>query len=310
MAEAKMTNNVYVQGTFLPLSHVVESFIVAKRAEGAALSTIEFYTKKLGAFVKWCNGEGITGVEQITPDDIRRYLIFLENRGNNPGGRHAHYRAIKAMLRWYCAELEPNWRNPIEKVKAPKQEQSLLQPIELDDFQAILATCGGGFTGLRDRAILLTLIDCGLRASELLSVKMADLDLLKGVILIQRGKGGKGRAVFFSAPTRKAIRKYLEVRRGDSDYLFVGKGGEPLTYSGLRAMLTRRAKEAGVKVWLPHSFRRGFALYSLRNGVDAFSLQRLLGHSSLAVTQRYVCQTTGDLETAHSRTSPVLLLSR
>jgi len=250
----------------------------------------------------------VTDTLDLTPDHLRRYLLDLGRR-RNPGGVHASYRALKTFLRWVEAEYEPpGWRNPIDKVHPLKLPQEPLQPIPLEHLQAMLRTCERRtFTGDRDRAILLALLDTGCRAGEFLALNLGDVDLDTGAVLVRRGKGGKARSVFLGAKTRREVVRYLRHRpdAGPSDPLWVTVGGQRLTYAGLRQVVRRRAELAGVAVPSLHGFRRAFALLSLRQGMDVYSLQRLMGHADLSVLRRYLAQTQEDLQRAHERCGPV-----
>ena len=283
----------------------LEAFFLDLRASGKANGTVRFYKIKLGNFAKFCETRAIKGVQQITPDDLRAFLIWLQD-GHNEGDIHAHYRAIKAFLRWYEREVEPDgWRNPIRKVKAPRNMPELLEPVDYGTVKRLLAACGDDAFGLRDRAIILVLLDTGLRASELLALKLSDCDAVTGRLVIRRGKGGKGRVVYLGKDARRALRKYLARRNGESgDALFLAREGGGLGYDGLRSMIARRARKAGIPAPEIHSFRRAFALEMLRAGCDVYTLQRLMGHSSLQVLQRYLKQSDCDLAEAHARFSP------
>lgn len=285
----------------------LEGFMVDRRVQGMTPGTIGFYKEKLARFVKFCDSQLITQVTEITPQTIREYLLALESWGHNPGGIHAHYRALRAFLNWWGNEVEPeDWKNPIRKVKAPRVDIEPLEPADIGDIKLILEICRRGeFTGERDRAIILTLLDTGARSQELLDMDFDDLDIVLGSILIRHGKGRKPRTVYISKPTRKAIRAYLKLRTDDGSALWVSQNGKRLKYMGLRSMMRRRAGTAGVEVPKLHGFRRLFALTCLRGGVDIFSLQRLMGHSDLQVLRRYLAQANSDLKKAHATGSPV-----
>jgi site-specific recombinase XerD len=124
-------------------------------------------------------------------------------------------------------------------------------------------------------------------------------------VLIHRGKGGKPRTVFLGKASRKSLRSYMKHRVDNNPSMWVTDEGECLGYSGLRRILWRRAKQAGVKAPTLHSFRRAFAINMLRAGVDVFSLQKLMGHADLQVLRRYLAQTTEDIAQAHRIGSPV-----
>jgi integrase/recombinase XerD len=182
-----------------------------------------------------------------------------------------------------------------------------LQPIEgasLEEISALLTTCDKSFTGARDTALLLALLDTVARVTELLSVDLADLQ--SGSITVHHTKDKRPREVSLSTRTRKALRTYLRMRRDQCPALWTTKDADRLTYDGLRAILTRRARLANLKeVPSPHDFRPAMAINYLRNGGDVFTLQQILGHKSLAVLRRYLAFTERDTREAHARYSPV-----
>jgi site-specific recombinase XerD len=203
--------------------------------------------------------------------------------------------------------MPPQWKNPILKVKPPKVAEEPLDPISLEDVAALINTCKHGeFTGERDRAIFLFLLDTGARAQELCKTNIEDADLNTGAVMIRYGKGGKTRMVFLGRKSRRALRSYLRCRTDQCPALFVSRDDERLTYSGLRLLVDRRAKLARLqKKPTLHAFRRAFALNMLRSGVDVFALQKLMGHSDLQVMRRYLAQNNQDTQLAHMLGSPV-----
>jgi integrase/recombinase XerD len=164
------------------------------------------------------------------------------------------------------------------------------------------------FTGDRDAAILVCLLDTGARASEFLSINLEDINQARGDILIRQGKGRKPRTVYIGKQSKRALRRYLNHRRDESAALWVTHpryGSERLSYDGLRGILKRRAQQAGVEEPSLHDFRRAFALSMLRNRTDIFTLAKLMGHEGISVLQRYLKQTNLDTEEAHRRAGPV-----
>ncbi len=293
----------------------LEAFLTDCRVSGLAAGSLRFYRQKLELFTRFCEGQAVTRIGQIDAGLIREYLFWLEATGHNPGGRHGAFRALRAFLHWWEREAEPEgWKNPMHKVKAPKVAVEPLDPVSPEIVQALLKTCKDDFTGRRDKALILFLLDSGTRAAECLAVNLEDVDLMAGAVLIRQGKGHKPRTVFIGKLTRRALRAYLTRRADKAPALWVtdthedtlrGHAGERLTYWGLRSMVQRRAKRAGVEAPELHGFRRAFALSMLRNGVDLITLQRLMGHTSLAVLGRYLAQTDQDMAAAHRRASPV-----
>ena len=284
----------------------MEAFLFDRKAQGLSKGTLYFYQKKLSKFTQFCEGEAIKIMPELSPIIIREYLIWLEQQGHNPGGIHACFRALKTFLLWWEEEVEPeNWKNPIRKVKAPKIPSKQIQPIKIETIQLMLATCDSTLLGKRDKAILLCLLDTGARAEEFCSMNLEDLDNVYGSIIIEKGKGGKSRSVFLGKRSRKALRTYLRERIDHSPAIWTSHLGTRISYWGLREIIRRRANWANVLKPRLHDFRRAFALQCLRNGMDVYSLQKLMGHSDLQVLQRYLAQTNEDIKKAHRFGSPV-----
>jgi integrase/recombinase XerD len=310
--EAKMNETTKDQGIipllqeqYLPI--LIESFLIDRKAQGLSQETIRFYQKKLRYFLRYCEGQAITQVSQITPDLIRRCLLQLAET-HNPGGVHACFRPLRTFLYWVEEEeiLPADWRNPIRKVKAPRLPVEPIEPISIQDIHLLLETCHQNFSGLRDKAMILGLLDTGARAHEFLNLNLEDVDLATGSALIRQGKGRKPRMVFLGRKTIRTIRAYLRSRRDNNPALWVSVHGDRVTYSALRCLLRRRAQTSLLKtIPTPHDFRRAFALMMLRNGVDIFALQKLMGHADLQVLRRYLAQTDQDIQAAHMRGSPV-----
>jgi integrase/recombinase XerC/integrase/recombinase XerD len=176
----------------------------------------------------------------------------------------------------------------------------------MQDVHALVAACGSGFSGARDKAIIISLLDTGARATEFLALNLEDLDLAAGSALIRKGKGRKPRMVFLGRKSRRAIRAYLRGRHDSNPALWLTNDGDRMTYAALRGVVRRRAQSAALKHEPSlHDFRRAFAINMLRSGVDVFALQRLMGHADLQVLRRYLAQTDADVQAAHMRGSPV-----
>jgi len=167
-------------------------------------------------------------------------------------------------------------------------------------------------TSRRDRAIILMLLDTGLRASELCKLRVGDIDLRTGRVEIRHGpgggaKGGKGRIVFVGKTARRSVWRHLAERADGDDQkapLFTGRGARPLTRDSLRLLIKSIAARARIENCFPHRFRHTFAITYLRCGGDVFTLQAILGHSTLEMVRRYARIAEVDLAAAHRRASP------
>jgi site-specific recombinase XerD len=301
-------NGETLQVAIMPdIARWAEAFLTAKRAEGVSRKTIIAYGECLKSFLKWATNRGVSAVEELTAAHLREFMLSLEEGGHNSGGQHLHYRVLKTYLRWYEAEYEPDgWKNPIRKVKPPKLVEDPIDPVSLDDIEAMIAACRNNRQGLRDKAILLTLLDTGVRAQELVGLDLADLDPYTGEVQVRPlvGKGRKGRTVFLGERSRRAVRAYLKQRPDTQGPLFARETGGRLKYPGLRQIIRRCAVTAGIPEPPLHSFRRAFTINMLRNGADLLSIQRLLGHASMALIAKYAKQVTDDLKRVHALASP------
>ncbi|MGQ9459413.1 MAG: tyrosine-type recombinase/integrase, partial [Anaerolineae bacterium] len=289
------------------LTLAVREFLLDRQARNAAPGTLRFYRQKLRPFLDFLEAQGVTRPDQVTPAHLRRFLVSLQEAGHNPGGQHGYFRAARAFLRWAVAEGELE-ANPALQVRPPKVPEKLLEPVNLQHVKRMLAVCDPRTElGCRDRSVILALLDTGARAGEVTALNVGDADLASGTLLIRRSKGNRPRAAFLGRKALKALLKYLRCREGvgPDAPLWATENGGRLSYAGLRDILRRRAKDAGVPAPPLHAFRRAFALLSLRNGCDVYSLQRLMGHADLSVLRRYLAQTEEDLQRAHQQYGPV-----
>jgi len=167
----------------------VEAFLMDCHARNLAMGTIQYYRKNLAQFCDFCDAQLVKTICEITPHLIRQYLLYLEEKGNNPGGRHAKFRSLRTFLNWYEIETKPdNWKNPIREVKPLIVPQEPLEPIPDEDIEKMLKECDRGkFTGDRDAAIIYILLDTGARAEEFLSIALTDVNQALGDVLIRAG---------------------------------------------------------------------------------------------------------------------------
>lgn len=291
-----------------PLHHEIQDFLIDRESRNLTSKSISWYEQSLAILKIYLTQQGITATRNITSSNIRHFLIYLKDRGHNPGGRANIYGAVRAYLRWHKAEFNLADWNPLDRISTPKASKEIKQPIALDAFQRLIAVCAGrSLAALRDRAILLTLLDTGIRKQEITDLNYDDVNLANGEVYIRSGKGRKSRTVFIGGKTRRALSAYLRLRKGlaaDSP-LWATEKGTRLAYSGIRQVVRRRADEAGIKEPGLHEFRRAFALSYLRNGGDVVTLQRLLGHASLNVVLRYLDLVKDDLQVSHGKFGPV-----
>ena len=297
--------------TASPLDVSLSAFLLDREASRCTAKTLEHYRYTCGGFVAFLEADGIRDVHQITPPLIRLFLVSLQRRGLKDTTQHAHARGIKAWLNWLVDEgvLE---LSPMRRIRMPRLEKRVPAPFSADDIRRLLNRCEQATAiGARNHAIVATLLDTGLRATELASLRIGHVDMRSGLTSVF-GKGGKQRQVRVGSRARSTLLRMLAYRDGlePDGALWVGydaQGRErgALTVSGLQTVLVRLGARAGVKPCGPHRFRRTFALWCLRDGMDLHSLRMLMGHSSLDVLQRYLALAGEDIERAHIAHSPV-----
>jgi site-specific recombinase XerD len=228
---------------------------------------------------------------------------------------HHYYGGLRAFFNWVVREGFLS-DSPITKVKVAKPRRKVIQPYTSEQIKAMLGVCdwdyqhNAKFLGSRNRAILLMLLDSGLRLSELANIRFQDIDTEQGWIKAT-GKGAKERVVRIGGTAQKALWRYLMHRPNNGrQEIWLSEEGRPLQGSGIQSMINRLKKRAGVADrGCVHRFRHTFALNFLRADRNPFNLQYLLGHSSLEMVRHYTA-TLGmeDALEAHKRASPADLM--
>lgn len=277
------------------------AFILSRQAANVTRRTLDYYGDKLYPFILHCEQSNVATVNLVTAATVRAYLVRLQGRGLAPHTVHGAARAIRAFLR-FCAEDGMIGIAPVFAM--PKVPKKILPAFEPADVQRLLGVCDDD----RDRLIILVLLDTGLRASEFMCLNGGDIDDRNGAVLVRMGKGQKQRVVYLGAKTRRELARYWRSAgkpAANRPVWVSATTGERLSDSGLRQILTRLGDWAGVAHCTPHTFRRTFALWSLRGGMDVHTLAALMGHADIHVLRQYLALTGRDLQRAHAAASPV-----
>jgi site-specific recombinase XerD len=237
-------------------------------------------------------------VGEVTADQLRAYLVELQGRNLAPRTVHHHASAARTLFSFLEYEGLLPAGNPMRRVKMPRLPKELLPALTPEDVRALLTACDCE----RDRAFVLFLLDTGVRASECAALNIADVNITTGAVMVRAGKGRKDRMVYVGSRARKGLLRYL-AERGPAQpgaALWVSLGREErLTTWGLRQILERLSVRSGVRPVNPHTFRRTFALWSLRAGMDLVRLAAIMGHSDIKILQRYLKVAEQDLQAAH-----------
>ena len=213
---------------------------------------------------------------------------------------------MQTLFNWAVSEGLVT-ENPVLRIKPPKEPKRVIKALTNEEISRILAVLGRNFEGIRNKALILLLLDTGLRLGEVTGITMDSIDFDQQVITVL-GKGAKERRVRFGSRTAKALWHYLALRNrisSESKALWLTRQGEALTANAIALVLKRIGQKTGIKVHA-HKLRHTFAIMMLRNGTSPFEVQYLLGHSTLEMTRRY-CQSLGfdDAYKSHKKASPV-----
>lgn len=277
-------------------------------SRGFADKTLEYYRQRLTIFLRYCDEQQAKTLPDLTPVLIRSFLAGLQQRQKQGEISSAYVHSFARAIRTFCYFLvreELLDVSPFAKVKMPRLEKKVLPALTSEEVKAILRACEYE----RDKALVLFLLDSGVRASELCALNVGDVDG-EGAVTVRKGKGAKGRFTYIGARTRKQLLRYFTLERGGKpeagEPLFVSqRGGERLTYWGLAQLLKRLKKASGVKHCAPHAFRRTMAIHSLRNGMNVYLLARMLGHADITVLRQYLDVVQADVQTAAKQSGVV-----
>jgi len=266
--------------------------------------TILNYRLDLQDFAKFISE---TTIEKIDYLILRKYLAILKekNLGNRSVGRHLS--ALRSFFRFLTREGHIK-TNPIVMLSSPKLDKHLPQFMTEDETAKLIESAFAkddlDERGLRDRAILETFYSTGMRISELVGLDQEHIDFIGGIVKVF-GKGKKERVVPIGEAALTAIRKYLDRRKKQSEVIFLNKNGKRITTRGVRDIVEKYIKRAGIKQGIsPHTLRHSFATHLLNRGADLRTVQELLGHANLSTTQIYTHLTTERLKTVYDKAHP------
>lgn len=279
----------------LSLTDAYTDFILSRQAMNSTPATLSFYRYTAGVFLSWVENQGVTEPAEITPRYVRQYLAELVASGKKDTTVHDHARAIRTLLKFWHNE---GYIQPV-KFEMPRLEKKRLPVLTADQVRQIVQACA-----VRDKALVLLMVDSGLRRAEVCALNWDDIDFTSGLVRVRLGKGRKDRSAVIGAKTRRALLAYRRTLQEAKGAVFQTDEGNRFTGSGLLAIFRRLKKKTGIQV-SPHALRRTFVILSLRAGMDPLHLQRLGGWASLDLVQHYAQLEDIDLVAAHKDHSPV-----
>lgn len=291
--------------SFIQLKDALDLYIQTARLHNRSKKTLELYHWIFDLLLR---DLGEIALGELDPEKIRLFLTGLMSRNWKPTSISIAHRIIKAFLNW-AVEEDLIGDNPIRKIPAPKTPK--IFPFTLDNCEIdslLKSSDKNAKHGFRDYALLLIFLDCGLRLNELIQLRKNDLSISQRSLRV-RGKGAKERVAFFGTHTRRVLRRWPRLRGSNRDpqgHLFIDRKSEPLEPRWVQEVIARIGKKAKLaKRSSPHKLRYVSATMSVRNGMDAFKLQRLYRWENNTTAMRYANAATPALREAHAKASPV-----
>lgn len=293
-------------------------FLEAQAAKGMSPRTVEIRDLALRHFIAWCRERSLDRPQDITRPILERYRRHLYHH-RKPNGEPLSFATqqqrllpVKVFFRWLARE---NFllSNPASEMELPRVHRKLPKHIlTAEEVERILAqTLLHGELGIRDRAILETFYSTGIRRSELIHLRLYDVDTRNGTVMVRQGKGQKDRMVPLGRRAGHWIDRYVEeVRPGlvvepDEGWLFVHEYGEPFAKNRLGDLVRKYIEASGVaKPGACHLFRHTMATLMLDAGADIRHIQAILGHSQLSTTEIYTHVSIQKLKAVHALTHP------
>lgn len=290
------------------IDDVLEEFYIFKSNEGCSTSTIKWYKVHASQFIKHMN---IRELNEWTPLAISKFLHLKQNTCTS-GGLFMYYRVLRGISKWlYLHEFLSKDITP--RIPKPKHHYEQKEGFSLQDVRDILRAAKRSYYSDFNVAMVVLFYDTGIRAGELCSLKLTDINWLQREITVT-GKMGRRTAPVGRTALRKLKRYIHKARRAPHEVqeVFVNRNGKPLHTAYVTQKVKRLCKMAGIdkdKYTGPHAFRHGFAVQYLRNGGNLMHLKDTLGHRDITMTQRYVKLVGRDLQEEHRKFSPVEQMS-
>jgi integrase len=299
-----MWQNTTMAENLPDLAALLPSWQLAMRAEGKAAGTIRTYTAGVALFLRWCSSTS-TPLE-LTKPAAQAFAAALLEEGAEPATVHARLKGLRRYSAWLALEGEVDV-DVLEGMKSTRLPAKVVPALTDDELHRLITACRG--TTLRDRrdeAIVRLMAETGLRAAELLGLRVEDVNLVAGLAVVRRGKGGLGRTVPFGPVTGAAIDRYLRIARRehrivDSGPLWVGAAGKGFGYHGLRGSIMDRARASGLTGFHLHKLRHTAATRWLRAGGSEQGLMAVAGWSTRAMMDRYTGASAAERAAAEAR---------
>jgi integrase/recombinase XerD len=292
------------------MKSLIEQFLNYLSIEkGVSFNTKLSYKTDLEQFVDFIEAKGIRDIKNVTYEIILEFIFHLRRIGVKPRSLARKITSIRMFFKYLVIDRIIE-KNPALLLETPKLDKNLPKYLTVDEFDNLISAINlSKPEEYRNKAIIELIYSAGLRVSELINLKLSDINLSEGFIKIS-GKGEKERIVPIGRQAINLLREYIEKARlhfdkKNIDYLFLNFRGEKLTRVSIWKIIKFYSIKAGIKKDIsPHTLRHTFATHLLNNGSDLRTVQELLGHSSISTTQIYTHLNYEKIKKFHSQFHP------
>jgi len=292
------------------MENYIEGFItylhnVKKMSQNTELS----YRRDLKKVADYLKDQGITDIKKVTATNLTSYVMYMEKNNFSAATISRNIASLKAFYHYLVKEHIVDEDVALE-LHAPKIEKKIPEILSMDEVVKLLEQpSGDSAKEIRDKAMLELLYATGIRVTELITLKTADVNLNMGYINCK--DSNKERVIPFGNEARKALSKYISETREimvadpESPYLFANCSGQPMSRQGFWKLIKYYAKKAGITADItPHTLRHSFAAHLVENGADLRSVQEMLGHSDISTTQIYAHMTHSHIKEVYAKAHP------
>lgn len=298
----------------IPLFQAFEEFITEKEARNLSEATIRNYRQSFELFATFHALTADTTTDEITPSHFHKWINTLKLDGVKPSSINHYLRDCRSFFYW-CMDADRKYINPSFKITTIEGQEEQMKLFTDDELALLLEKPrrNDSFTDWRTWAIVNWVLGTGNRASTICDVKLTDINYARKEIALGHTKNKKAQIIPLSSSLETVLKEYIRMWRKDADtdgWLFPNVGEEKLTTNALRHSFSRYCANRGVERTNIHGLRHNFAKGWVQNNGNMFALQKILGHSSLDMTRKYVRLFAEDIKEDYDKFSPLDSIKR
>lgn len=292
---------------------IIKFITYLQKEKKTSTNTCDAYTRDLTAFQAYLLERGVPDADKAGGADVAAYMMALKNEGRSKATVNRKLSSIRSYYK-YLQRQGTIKENPAETIKTPRIEKKQLKYLTIEEVERLLETPDDSVKGIRDKAILEVMYATGIRVSELIELKVKDVNFRMGFVTCN-GEHGRARIVPMGVIARRALDEYMlksrvvfmegKDEKNPDGPLFVNYQGEAFTRQGLWKILKKYGELSGLDGKLtPHILRTSFGVHMVQNGADLKSLQELMGNEDIMAMEIFLSVTKNRIKDVYDRTHP------